>query len=145
MKTSNQTLLATLAGIALLVPAGPARAQLKTAGDTTLASPKQRQFHAERIGVAAPSAPAINTSMSCAQCQDVYISRKDMTARGANKPKILVQQHLCESCETHWTVTGEGKARQAIATHECASGGAGSLSGCGTAKPSESTVPAAEK
>ena len=45
MKTANQTLLATLAGIALSLFAGTVQAQYQPAGDdSATASPKARQF-----------------------------------------------------------------------------------------------------
>ena len=66
--------------------------------------------------------------MGCAKCNDEFVTRKDVTARGANKPDITVARHLCAGCATTSTTVGQGKAKHEVTTHKCASGAPGCCS-----------------
>lgn len=80
-----------------------------------------------------PSAPVSARSMatmSCPACKSEYVTRKDATARGATKPTVTVERHLCKGCETTITTTGTGKAKQTLAVHQCLSGGSKELACC---------------
>ena len=77
--------------------------------------------------------------MACAKCKDEYVSSVDRTARGANKPTVVVAKHLCTGCGTEWTVVGHGKAKQDIATHKCGSCGA-EIAGCCSTRNGEVTA-----
>ena len=70
--------------------------------------------------------------MACAKCKDVFSTRVDPTARGANKQAEFVATHLCGGCGTDWSVTGHGKAKGAVATHKCTSCGAETAACCNT-------------
>jgi hypothetical protein len=78
--------------------------------------------------------------MSCAKCKDGYVSRVDYTARGANKPDLIIARHLCNSCGNEWVVTGHGKAKTSTAVHTCTTCGAESLTCCS----GHSSVPVAK-
>ena len=71
--------------------------------------------------------------MACTKCKDEYVTRKDLSARGANKPDVTVTRHLCVGCETTIATQGYGKAKHEVATHKCTSCGAETLTCC-TAK-----------
>jgi hypothetical protein len=70
----------------------------------------------------APAAMSAPASMPCAKCVDTYTKVQDLSARGANKPIMLVAQHGCPGCSTMITTVGVGKAKQNVALHTCASG-----------------------
>ena len=69
------------------------------------------------------SSKTTNTSkvatMSCASCRDVFITRKDASARGANQKEVNVAQHLCASCSTMLRTSGQGKNAKEIINHQC--------------------------
>lgn len=83
--------------------------------------------------------------MPCAKCKDEATRRVDWSARGANKPTILVSKHLCEGCGTTISVSGHGKAKQDLVTHKCTSCGAESLACCNTKKSREIATKGMEK
>jgi len=137
MKTTNKTLIAALAGIALF--AAPVQAQYKAVGDDGIAaSPKVRaQLNERRATV--NTAPAVAASMLCPKCKDVWVSQVDPTPKGAKvllsqgRPTNKVARHLCAGCETTISVVGLSKAtRHNLATHTCSSCGAATLACCST-------------
>lgn len=67
---------------------------------------------------AAPAQP-----MACAQCKDEYTSRVDWTTRGAIKPVVTAQKHLCVTCDTSVKNAGVGKHATQVSTHTCSMGG----------------------
>lgn len=58
--------------------------------------------------------------MSCAKCTDKWVARQDLSARGANKPTVLVVSHQCGGCATTLAMAGQGKAAHQVASHSCA-------------------------
>jgi len=87
---------------------------------------------------AGPSTPKPQASnynpMACGKCKSEFITTVDWTARGAYKPTVLIERHLCGSCETTIAVSGPGKAKRDVVTHKCSSFGAESLACCSTTK-----------
>lgn len=81
---------------------------------------------------AKPDTSTPRQPMTCAKCKEEYSTRVDLSARGANKPKVFVATHLCEGCGTDWSVVGHGKSKVAVATHKCTSCGAETASCCNT-------------
>ena len=121
MKT-NKTLIATFAGIALFAFAGSAPAQYKAVGDDGIAaSPKLRELIDARKS--AQPAPTAVEPMACPKCKTGVTRRVDWTARGANKPTVLIAKHLCERCDTTISTTGQGKASRDVVTHGCSMSG----------------------
>jgi hypothetical protein len=82
----------------------------------------------------APPALSDYTPMSCPKCKEEAVSRVDWTARGANKPTVLVATHLCDGCAVDWSTSGHGRAKVSVATHKCTGCGAESVACCGTKK-----------
>ena len=151
MKRNRITRIARLTGltVALVMFAGVAgvQAQYRATGDDGItASPKGRQFLDEYKRNHSPApAPAEIPQMACPKCKDKVTKRVDWSARGANKPAILVATHLCEGCGTDWAVTGHGKAKQSVANHKCTSCGAESVACCNTTKGSTVATKGMEK
>ena len=58
--------------------------------------------------------------MNCPKCKDQIRVRTDYSARGANKPKVTVVTHLCDTCGTKLTRVGHGKQATTMRTHTCA-------------------------
>ena len=79
----------------------------------------------------APQTAAVSKSMSCAMCRDVFVAHRDLSARGANKPQILVAEHSCKSCTTTIQTAGQGKSKYNVALHQCLMAGAQASSCCG--------------
>jgi len=139
MTTTNKTLIATLAGIALLSFAGPAQAQYRPTGsDGITASPKVRAQLVERRATV-NTAPAVAASMLCPKCKDAWVSQVDPTPKGAKvllsqgRPTNKVAKHLCGGCETTISVVGLSKAdRHNVATHTCSGCVAATLACCST-------------
>ena len=137
MRKTNKTLIATLAGIALLSFAGPAQAQYRPTGDDGItASPKVRAQLVERRATV-NTAPAVAASMLCPKCKDAWVSQVDPTPKGAKvllsqgRPTNKVARHLCGGCETTISIVGFSKAtRHSVATHTCSSCGARNLACC---------------
>ncbi len=77
----------------------------------------------------ANSAPTVTVAaaaaqpMACPQCKDEFTSRVDTTARGAIKPVVTVQKHLCGTCKTSLKTAGVGKNATQVAIHTCSMGG----------------------
>ncbi len=99
---------------------------------------------------AGPAVPAVSAvtetkPMACSKCKEKFSSRVDLTARGANKPTVLVAKHLCEGCGTDWSVVGHGKAKVSVANHKCTSCGAETVACCNTKKTSDVATKGMEK
>ena len=125
MKTNRSPKIA-LAAVALAVVAfaGTASAQYKPVGDDGItASPKVRQMLNERKAAARP-AIATAPAMTCPKCADVLTTSVNAQAKGgqvlAGTAAQKVAKHTCTTCETKFTVVGEGKAKHTVATHKCA-------------------------
>ena len=139
MKTTNRTLIAALAGIALLSIAGPAQAQYTPIGDHGItASPKVRAQLDDRKARLS-TAPVAEASMACPKCKDAWVNQVDPTPKGAKvllsqgRPTNKVARHLCGGCETTIGVVGLSKAtRRNLATHSCSSCGTVTLACCST-------------
>lgn len=112
-----------LAAIAVLALASPANAQYKPVGDDGIAaSPKVRQMLNERKA-SAITATAGAPTMACPKCADVRtvdVKRQAKTAETLAGATTTVTRHTCATCETKWTVAGEGKSKQSVTTHTCA-------------------------
>lgn len=154
MKTTNKTLIAALAGIALTVFVSPAQAQYKPTGDDGItASPRLRQIINERNGVPATQpAPSDYKPMSCAKCQDISVAQRNPTAKGAQvlmshgNPTVTVAKHLCDGCGVEWSTVRIGGAKpQSVATHKCTSCGAESFACCSIKKSGETATKGMEK
>ena len=150
MKTKGNNTMARLTGItvgmALFAVIGAANAQFKPAVDDGIAaSPKLRQQLDERSAWR-NTATAPVASMSCPKCKDEYSTRTDLTARGANKPTVVVARHLCGGCDTTIAVGGgHGKTKYDVVTHTCNSCGAASLACCSTTKDGNAATKGMEK
>jgi hypothetical protein len=96
-------------------------------------------------GVKATATVSNYQPMPCAKCKDEATQRVDWTARGANKPTILVSMHLCEGCATTLSTAGFGKEKHQVATHKCTSCGAENLACCNTKKGSLAATKGMEK
>src|SRR6266498_374042 len=83
--------------------------------------------------------------MACAKCQQEYVTRNDWSARGANKPDVLVARHLCAGCETSIATEGHGEAKYDVASHKCTSCGAETLACCFSKKGNETATKGMEK
>jgi hypothetical protein len=89
---------------------------------------------------APPPARAIAARpMTCPKCKSEWISRTDYTARGAMKPKVWVEKHLCDGCDTTISVAGHGKAKRDVVTHKCSSCGAPDMGCCATSNGARPT------
>ncbi len=150
MKTTNKTLIAALAGIALF--AAPVQAQYKAVGDDGIAaSPKVRAQLNERKARLNTATPAL-ASMACPKCKDEWVTLPNRQAKPAQfllsrgVPTTKVARHLCASCDTTITVEGLSKAtRHNVVTHQCTSCGAQTLACCNTSKGGDVATKGMEK
>ncbi len=147
MKTTNRTLIATLAGIALLSFAGPVQAQYKPAGDDGIAaSPKVRQMLNEikTREQAEALKPGDAIAMVCAKCKSVMIHNVT-TDKGHIKVMTIGEKHLCPGCNTYIKVAGGGKqgAKDEV-KHVCEKCGEDSVFCCAT-KPGSGSTKGMEK
>ena len=62
--------------------------------------------------------------MSCPKCKSEWTSHPDTFARGAIKPFVWAEKHLCEGCETTITTAGVGKGKHSVPIHKCTTCGA---------------------
>ena len=108
MKNIIKSFLPVLAGIATFASASPLLAQIN-------ASPKYQS----RLDEFKQHAPVTVAAMPCPKCQDKTALRVDYTARGANKPAVVVTTHQCGDCQTKWVTVGTGKWAQSVAKHDC--------------------------
>ena len=145
MKTKT-TLIVTVTAIALSLSAGVVQAQYKTVGDDGVAaSPKLRERLDEykRNHTPAP-APARTEAMLCAKCTDFTFAVRDLEPKGlgartlmaGGPPMKWITSHNCRGCGTKWTITGVGKAKQAVAIHTCT---ATADASCCKTKPTDAT------
>jgi hypothetical protein len=143
MKTTNNILMAAVAGIAMFAFASPVLAQYKGTGDDGItASPKFRQFLDEYNRNHSPAPPPVAEAakMPCAKCVDVVAIVPDVTSRGLGAraltshgtPTKTVTSHLCTGCGTDWKFVGMGKTRHGFATHTCSACGSENLACCST-------------
>jgi len=121
MKTASINKLARVSGIAIALAlfaaiAGEVKAETAFKGG------------ASQLTVRAAAVTSAYKPMSCATCNDKFVTRKDLSARGANKPDVTVARHFCNGCETTMATVGQGKAGNDVATHKCASGTPGCCS-----------------
>ncbi len=147
MQTTNKTLIATLAAIALLSFAGPVRAQYKPAGDDGIAaSPKVRQMLNEikTREQAEALKPGDAIAMVCAKCKSVMVHNVT-TEKGHIKVMTVGEKHLCPGCNTYIKVVGGGKqgAKDEV-THVCEKCGEDSVFCCAT-KPGSGSTKGMEK
>ena len=78
---------------------------------------------------APPAAVPDYKPMSCAKCNDSFITVPDTDPKGAgarllvtgNAPTRIVAKHLCDNCTNEWIVKGHGKAATSVPVHKCAS------------------------
>lgn len=78
--------------------------------------------------------------MSCPKCKSTWTARVDYSARGAVKPKVWVEKHLCEGCETTISVVGHGKAKRDVASHKCTTCGEPDGACCVTSRAPQGTT-----
>jgi hypothetical protein len=134
----NKTLIAALAGFAVVAFTSPVLAQYKPTGDDGItASPKVRyQLDDRRAGTTSIAAPA--PTMACPKCKDAWVEQTDRGSRGFAGAKALTGQttklvahHLCDGCSTEWSIAGTGRGKHSVATHKCTGCGAENLVCCG--------------
>ena len=145
MKTDRINKMARISGmIVVLVLFSGLTSEVRAQNGAKGGASKLLQLSA---GPAVPAVSAVTETkpMACSKCKDEFSTRVDLTARGANKPTILVAKHLCEGCGTDWSVVGHGKAKVSVATHKCTSCGAESLACCNTKKTSDMATKGMEK
>ena len=122
MKTINKTLIAALAGIALLSLANTSQAQFKTAVDDGIAaSPKVRSMMMKPIDSTADIADLKDgdiVAMACPKCKTIMVTHVN-TEKGHIKTSTTTPQDLCPGCEQKFTVVGEGKDKHNVVTHVC--------------------------
>ena len=144
MKTTRIKTTARLTGLIIALAlfagvAGEARAQNGAKGGAT----KLLELSG---GSTKPQAePSNYKPMACGACKSEFIQTVDWTARGANKPTVLIERHLCSGCVTTIGVAGVGKAKHDVVNHKCTSCGAESLACCSTKKGSEVATKGMEK
>jgi hypothetical protein len=122
MQTTNKTLLAALASIALLSFASPAQAQYKSVGDDGIAaSPKVRSMMMKPITSPADVAGLKDgdmVAMACPKCKTIMVTHIN-TEKGHIKTSTTLPEDVCPGCEQKFTVVGEGKAKHNVVTHVC--------------------------
>jgi len=122
MQTTNKTLLAALASIALLSFASPAQAQYKPVGDDGIAaSPKVRSMMMKPITSPADVAGLKDgdmVAMACPKCKTIMVTHVN-TEKGHIKTATTVPADACPGCEQKFTVVGEGKGKHNVVTHVC--------------------------
>ena len=137
MKTNRINTLARLCGLTIaLAMLGGATGTLRAGEIATAKGGASKQLELTGLSLTPKSEPSNYKPMSCGNCKDEYVSRVDLSARGAHKPTIRVAKHLCGSCANEWVVTGHGKAKRDVATHKCTSCDAESVACCSTSKNS---------
>ena len=142
MKTTNKTLIAALAGIALFSFASPAQAQYKTVGDDGIAaSPKVRSMMMKPITSPADVAGLKDgdmVAMACSKCKTIMVTHVN-TEKGHIKTATTVPADMCPGCEQKFTVVGEGKEKHNVVTHVCKKCGSTDAFCCVMKKNSEAT------
>jgi len=131
MKTTN--MIAILAGLAVSVISSAAQTQVKGG-----------QLMLQRSGglTIATATSSDSKPMSCAKCQDVFITVPDRAAKGGSRltsqgvPTKTEVSHLCGGCNTTTVKVGLGKQAKEVAAHTCASCGSEQMTCCNTSKDS---------
>ena len=152
MKTTNKTVTAALAAIAMFAFAGPVLAQYKPTGDDGItASPKARA-HLDERRARLNTAPATVASMPCPKCKDKSVNVRKAHFKGAEAlaaggvPTEKVARHLCAGCESTIQTVGFSKqTKHDVVIHKCTSCGAELASCCNTTKGSETATKGMEK
>jgi hypothetical protein len=146
MKTNHINPLARLAGITMAVALFGGAAGTLNAGEIPTAKGGASKL-LELTGrpVTLKSEPRDYKPMSCTNCKDEFVRRVDWSVRGANKPTIIVANHLCGGCDTTIATVGHGKAKTTAAVHKCTSCGAESLACCSTSKSGVTATKGMEK
>jgi hypothetical protein len=146
MKTTNKTLIAALAGIALCSFASPVQAQNNAVGDDGIAaSPKVRQ-HLNEIKTqkeAEALKPGDTIAMVCSKCKSVMIHNVT-TEKGHIKVMTVGEKHLCPGCESTITVVGVGHGAKNAVKHVCEKCGDDSVFCCAS-KPGSGSTKGMEK
>ena len=124
MKTNEK--IARLAGLTVALTISAATVVTALAGETATGKGGASLL----MKPSEPASVSRVAAMSCPACKSEFVTRKDLTARGATKPAVIVERHLCKGCETTITTTGSGKAKQALVVHQCLSGGSKELACC---------------
>ncbi len=146
MKTNLNNTLARVTGFGLAVAFLAGTAGFLTASEVPTAKGGASRLMELTGRPVTPKSEAGNYKpMSCAKCKDEYVRRVDWTARGANKPTVIVANHLCDGCGNEWVVSGHGKAKTSAAVHKCTSCGAESLACCSTSKSGVTATKGMEK
>ena len=142
MQIINKTLIAALAGIALLSFASPAQAQYKPVGDDGIAaSPKVRSMMMKPISSLTDVAGLKDgdmVAMACPKCKTIMVTHIN-TEKGHIKTATTVPEDVCPGCEQKFTVVGEGKDKHNVVTHVCKKCGSTDAFCCVMKKDGEST------
>jgi hypothetical protein len=146
MKTNRSSTLARLGGLTIAVALFGGAAGTLSAGEIPTGKGGASRL-LESIGrpVTLKSEPGNYKPMSCTNCKDEFVRRDDWSARGANKPTVIVANHLCGGCHTTIATVGHGKAKTTAAVHKCAGCGAESLVCCSTSKSGVAATKGMEK
>lgn len=129
MKTSRINKLAPVTGLAIAVALFASVSGEIRAGEILFKGGAQQLLPAT-----APSGPSDYKPMSCAKCKSEWTVRAENTSRGVIKPAVLVERHLCTSCDTTITTVGQGKLAKDVAVHKCGDCGADSVTCCSIRK-----------
>ncbi len=146
MQTTNKTLIAALAALALLSFAAPVQAQYKPAGDDGIAaSPKVRQMLNEikTREQAEALKPGDTIAMVCTKCKSVMVHNVT-TEKGHIQVMTVGEKHLCPGCNTYITVVGVGHGAKNEVKHVCEKCGEDSVFCCAT-KPGSGSTKGMEK
>jgi hypothetical protein len=108
MKTLRNIIIGSSLALALAVVTS-AQGDVKTKGGAS-----------ELVKKAEPVSAPATTVMACPKCQSEFSVRTDSFARGAIKPSMIVEKHLCDKCGTALTTVGHGKQAKQLALHTCA-------------------------
>jgi hypothetical protein len=120
----NRTLIATLAGIAVLSFVGQVKAQFNAKSDDGIAaSPKVRQMLDGRKAQAEVKTIKLEaaTAMACDKCKSVPF-RSVTTEKGHIKNVTIGEKHVCSGCTTTIGVAGVGKGKHDVVKHVCTAG-----------------------
>lgn len=118
MKTTNSTPKLTV--LAMTLALGFAASAM---ADGITAPPKTLEFlNYLNRNQTVFTAPVEAQTMKCGMCRNEFTTRTDYTARGANKPVIMVATHACTMCDTQLKIVGVGKAANTVAVHACTHG-----------------------
>jgi hypothetical protein len=131
LKTRNLGLTFVLAALLAAWLGGEAQA---AEDSTSKGAGAAKLLGLNRPKPASEEATGASVPMSCPKCKSEWTARKDYTARGATKPMVWVEKHLCQGCDTTISVAGHGKAKHDVVTHKCTACGATDAACCATSK-----------